>query len=164
MRSHGSFGNRIKDHQAAIAQLVEHLICNQGVGGSNPSGGTTFFQPDCFVEADPHSATCPCLSSGCACLRVDTVLFEKTPKPPDKNGIKETARAILGDFDPKLVEIIGPCKDCELAILIHIPDFMWSISGDGLSQGSSIQPASRNWRSNFRINSRFSSLFPLGWE
>ena len=27
--------------QAAIAQLVEHLICNQGVGGSSPSGGTT---------------------------------------------------------------------------------------------------------------------------
>jgi hypothetical protein len=27
--------------RAAIAQLVEHLICNQGVGGSSPSGGTT---------------------------------------------------------------------------------------------------------------------------
>src|SRR5215470_13045390 len=26
---------------AALAQLVEHLICNQGVGGSSPSGGTT---------------------------------------------------------------------------------------------------------------------------
>ena len=25
---------------AALAQLVEHLICNQGVGGSSPSGGT----------------------------------------------------------------------------------------------------------------------------
>ena len=27
---------------ALVAQLVEHLICNQGVGGSNPSGGTTY--------------------------------------------------------------------------------------------------------------------------
>ena len=27
---------------ASIAQLVEHLICNQGVGGSSPSGGTIF--------------------------------------------------------------------------------------------------------------------------
>ncbi len=27
---------------AAIAQLVEHLICNQGVGGSSPSCGTIF--------------------------------------------------------------------------------------------------------------------------
>ncbi len=25
---------------ALVAQLVEHLICNQGVGGSSPSGGT----------------------------------------------------------------------------------------------------------------------------
>ena len=28
---------------ALIAQLVEHLICNQGVSGSNPDGGTNFF-------------------------------------------------------------------------------------------------------------------------
>ena len=26
---------------ALVAQLVEHLICNQGVAGSNPAGGTT---------------------------------------------------------------------------------------------------------------------------
>jgi hypothetical protein len=26
--------------KAGLAQLVEHLICNQGVGGSNPSAGT----------------------------------------------------------------------------------------------------------------------------
>jgi hypothetical protein len=25
---------------AAVAQLVEHLICNEGVGGSNPFRGT----------------------------------------------------------------------------------------------------------------------------
>ncbi len=33
-----------KDYQtspeAGIAQLVEHLICNQGVAGSNPAAGT----------------------------------------------------------------------------------------------------------------------------
>ena len=27
---------------AGIAQLVEHLICNQGVAGSNPAVGTSF--------------------------------------------------------------------------------------------------------------------------
>jgi hypothetical protein len=27
--------------RAALAQLVEHLIRNEGVGGSNPSSGTT---------------------------------------------------------------------------------------------------------------------------
>ncbi len=27
--------------QAGLAQLVEHLICNQGVGGSSPSAGTS---------------------------------------------------------------------------------------------------------------------------
>ena len=28
---------------ALVAQLVEHLICNQGVAGSNPAGGTILF-------------------------------------------------------------------------------------------------------------------------
>src|SRR6185503_15892820 len=32
-----------KAPQAAVAQLVEHLICNQVVGGSSPSGGTSRF-------------------------------------------------------------------------------------------------------------------------
>ena len=31
---------------AALAQLVEHLIRNEGVGGSNPSSGTTKFLND----------------------------------------------------------------------------------------------------------------------
>jgi hypothetical protein len=36
---------------AAIAQLVEHLIRNEGVGGSNPSCGTNLFNTleDLFV-------------------------------------------------------------------------------------------------------------------
>lgn len=29
--------------RAGLAQLVVHLICNQGVGGSNPSAGTIYF-------------------------------------------------------------------------------------------------------------------------
>ena len=29
---------------ALIAQLVEHLICNQGVPGSSPGGGTIYPQ------------------------------------------------------------------------------------------------------------------------
>ena len=29
---------------AGLAQLVEQLICNQWVGGSNPSSGTIFFE------------------------------------------------------------------------------------------------------------------------
>jgi hypothetical protein len=36
---------------AGLAQLVEHLICNQGVGGSSPSAGTNKFMssPDTWV-------------------------------------------------------------------------------------------------------------------
>ena len=30
---------------AGIAQLVVHLICNQGVGGSSPSAGTSLLSP-----------------------------------------------------------------------------------------------------------------------
>ena len=35
-----SDSNIIREH-AAVAQLVEHLICNQGVGGSIPSASTS---------------------------------------------------------------------------------------------------------------------------
>lgn len=28
-------------HRAGLAQMVEHLICNQGVAGSIPAAGTT---------------------------------------------------------------------------------------------------------------------------
>ena len=41
----------ILDRVAAIAQLVEHLIRNEGVGGSNPSCGTTL--------ASQNVPTCP---------------------------------------------------------------------------------------------------------
>jgi hypothetical protein len=30
----------LNSRQAGLAQLVEHVICNHGVGGSNPSAGT----------------------------------------------------------------------------------------------------------------------------
>src|SRR4026209_1616918 len=32
---------------AGVAQLVEHLICNQRVGGSNPSASSIFFLSEC---------------------------------------------------------------------------------------------------------------------
>ena len=41
---------------AAIAQLVEHLICNQRVGSSSLSGGTTFpqhIQNDSDLSPEP---------------------------------------------------------------------------------------------------------------
>lgn len=39
------------DH-APIAQLVEHLICNQGVAGSSPAGGTRYHKgPGCHQKS-----------------------------------------------------------------------------------------------------------------
>ena len=43
MTSQRSRKERVADQCASIAQLVEHLICNQGVPGSSPGGGTTSF-------------------------------------------------------------------------------------------------------------------------
>ena len=40
---HGNAPGSITRASAGLAQLVEHLICNQGVGGSNPSAGTNLF-------------------------------------------------------------------------------------------------------------------------
>ena len=30
------------DHIGVVAQLVEHLLCKQGVAGSNPAGSTIY--------------------------------------------------------------------------------------------------------------------------
>src|SRR3546814_18482432 len=43
---------RRASHRAGLAQLVEHLICNQGVAGSNPAAGTTLPQ----VQEPPPQA------------------------------------------------------------------------------------------------------------
>jgi len=40
--------------QAGIAQLVEHLICNQGVGGSSPSAGTNTLEKSSQFERQPE--------------------------------------------------------------------------------------------------------------
>ncbi len=37
--------------QAGLAQLVEHLICNQGVGGSSPSAGTRKSRVSCISSS-----------------------------------------------------------------------------------------------------------------
>jgi hypothetical protein len=37
---HGIHLDDLPQHVAGLAQLVVHLICNQGVGGSSPSAGT----------------------------------------------------------------------------------------------------------------------------
>lgn len=36
--------------EIAIIMLTGHLICNQRVGGSNPSGGTTKSKPFSFIQ------------------------------------------------------------------------------------------------------------------
>jgi hypothetical protein len=36
--------NGLRGASAGLAQLVEHLICNQGVAGSNPATGTSLFK------------------------------------------------------------------------------------------------------------------------
>ena len=52
---------------ALVAQLVEHLICNQGVAGSNPAGGTTL-RPKGLREAQPRGGSwgeaCPAKPPG----------------------------------------------------------------------------------------------------
>src|SRR5262245_42699551 len=47
--------------RAAIAQLVEHLICNQGVGGSSPSGGTA--RRDHQLRQEPAFHACSTASA-----------------------------------------------------------------------------------------------------
>lgn len=42
-RSSGFFKNRTNYVSASVAQLIEHLICNEDVLGLNPSRGLTRF-------------------------------------------------------------------------------------------------------------------------
>lgn len=37
-----ALGGIMRAFYAGVAQLVEHLTCNQGVASSNPAAGTTF--------------------------------------------------------------------------------------------------------------------------
>lgn len=50
---------------ARLAQLVEHIIRNDGADGSNPSAGTTF-SLKCHKNQVALSAVLPCLSHGCS--------------------------------------------------------------------------------------------------
>ena len=55
----GAEGRKFKSYnsdqeQAAVAQSVEHLICNQKVEGSNPSGGTI---PTTCIKPEPKVYT-----------------------------------------------------------------------------------------------------------
>ena len=42
---------------AGLAQSVEQLICNQWVGGSNPSSGTIIFRKSKLKEIEPKIST-----------------------------------------------------------------------------------------------------------
>ena len=65
--------NSSGDHQvfASVAQLVEHLIEDQGVGGSRPSGGTM-----------------PVYANGkAACLRSKCLGVQVSPRVPSINKL-----------------------------------------------------------------------------
>ena len=67
---------------AALAQLVEHLIRNEGVGGSNPSSGTIFFPKILYVATrmSASAADQPIADSYALALKIQDMfcpLFEK---------------------------------------------------------------------------------------
>ena len=51
---------------AGVAQLVEQLICNQQVGGSNPSTSSTFFRPTEYGGVPKWPKGTDCKSAGFA--------------------------------------------------------------------------------------------------
>src|SRR5436190_17940685 len=46
-----------RPRSAGLAQLVEHLICNQGVGGSSPSAGSILSGPNVTMVAETSIET-----------------------------------------------------------------------------------------------------------
>ena len=61
----------VKPVRAGVAQLVEHLICNQRVGGSNPFASSTFGTPIWSLEQQELTGVQGNLSSAGPVLRGD---------------------------------------------------------------------------------------------
>src|SRR5687768_16899463 len=83
---------------AGLAQLVVHLICNQGVGGSNPSAGTN----------NSNSI------NGLACRSYSVFLLSQVvaggcwPRPPHacsacRDEVRQLGRRVVGRDFPALV-------------------------------------------------------------
>ena len=70
---------------AGVAQLVEQLICNQQVGGSNPSTSSSFFPTSTKTEY----GRVPERSNGADCKSVVSASVVRIhPLPPAKNNPK----------------------------------------------------------------------------
>src|SRR5690606_32512032 len=67
-----------------VAQLVEHLICNQGVAGSNPAGGTIKIND--LLLYRPGSTVCTSVLKGVLSLPVFLVSPWKTPRIADADS------------------------------------------------------------------------------
>jgi hypothetical protein len=86
-----------KEKDAAVAQLVEHVIRNDGVGGSSPFSGTTLFQ-----KFPLFPATCMALLSRAGRELIPKIglhLFWRG-SPVDRNG--EIGRQICQKRAPAL--------------------------------------------------------------
>ena len=63
-RSKGRFSEREAARSAAIAQLVEHVIRNDGVTGSNPVCGTSFPSRSAATTGPKPASSANCIATG----------------------------------------------------------------------------------------------------
>ena len=66
--------------QAAIAQLVEHVICNLGVQGSSPCGGSSF---KIVINSFERNGEFPEWSKGADCKSVGSSFVGPNPSLPN---------------------------------------------------------------------------------
>src|ERR1035438_2386345 len=88
---------------AGVAQLVEHLICNQRVGGSNPFASSTLRGFSAALEAAKQVLPVLCFGAGPVLAVIP--LQAQAPKMPEASGWglmrQRNARRHCGEVDSR---------------------------------------------------------------
>lgn len=87
-----------------------------------------------IVEVDPPPDSGPGVVPASESVQEDTLVFEGSPQPLDKDVVEEPALAIHGDTHPGLLQAVRPCPRCELAALVGVEGFWAAIPVQGVIQ------------------------------
>lgn len=79
------------------------------------------------VELDPLSQTLANLAAGLVGVQIDALVFDRTPQPLDHDVVPPTTLAVHGDADLGVLEHLGEGIAGELASLVSVEDFRFSV-------------------------------------
>jgi len=92
------------------------------------------------VKADPVANDPFGLEAVAQLVQIDRLIFERPPKPFDKDIVHVSAPAIHGDRDLRILEDAGELEAGELTALIGVEDFRLAISDQRFVQRLDAEP------------------------